>query len=81
MSYTWEPSGSGRVGTEQSGVGACEAVKVRRKCDSGEYGGGKVSVALKWLGISQPSKSAGQTSLRKNERKIALQECRTVTKF
>ena len=67
MSHTWGSTGSGRVGTEQSGVGTREAVKVRRKCDSGECVGAKVSVALKWLRIPRPSRGAGQARITRKE--------------
>ena len=48
-------------------VGTCEAIKVRRKCDSGDYGGVKVNVVPKWLRISQPTKGAGQAGITKKE--------------
>ena len=67
MSHTWGSTGSGRVGTEQSGVGTCEAVKVRRKCDSGECVGAKVSVAPKRLRISLSGKGAGLAGITRKE--------------
>ena len=52
VSHTWGSTGSGRVGTGQSGIGTCEAIKGRRKWDSGEGVGAKGNVAPKWLRIS-----------------------------
>lgn len=49
---------SGKVGTEQSGIGTCEAIKGRR-CELRETAGCKERVAPKWLGISCPTKGTG----------------------
>ena len=67
MSHTWGSTGSGRIVTGQSGIGTCEAIKVRRKRDSGKGVEAKVSVDSKRLRISQPSRGAGQAGMTKKE--------------